>query len=98
MTEDHLHLHGQPGGNGKEENGRQRSGDSGGDDGRLELEQVIAEENGQGKDFSSQLVQHPELHSQFMPGLRWIGQESFKQRHYFTLSLLSCNFKGSFSL
>ena len=59
MTQDHLQLNGQLGGNGKESSGSRVRG-------RLELKKIIAQKNCQGKDLSSQLIQLSKLHTNFM--------------------------------
>ena len=95
MAQHHLQLHGQPLGNDEEACGSgSRIGSGSKVRGWLELEQAIAKKNCQGKDFSSQRIQHSKLHSQFMTSLSWIGNESFKLRHNFIPLARSCNFKG----
>jgi len=91
MAEDHLQLHGQLRSNDEESSGSR--GCSGGGSWH-ELKKVIAQKNCQGKDLSSQLIQHSKLHAQLVTSLSWIDNKSFKQRHSFSLALLSCNFKG----
>ena len=79
QPQNHLKLHGQSLGNGEEADGSDSSVES-----WLELKKIITQENSQGKDLSSQLIQHSKLHTNFMTGLRWIGQESFYCRHNFS--------------
>ena len=93
MTQHHLQLHRQLRGNG---NGSCRFGRGSRSKLRswLELKKVIAQENCQGIDLSSQLIQHSKLHTNFMTGLRWIGDELVQQRRNFTLLVPSGYFKG----
>jgi len=73
MAQNHLQLHGQPLGNGEEASGGNSSRMIGSGNkmrGWLELKKIIAQKNCQGKDLSSQLIQHS--HSKFMTGLRWV--------------------------
>ena len=96
MAQDHLQLHGQPLDNGKKTSRKSggTSSSSRGGESRLELKQVIAQENGQGKDLCSQLIQHPKLHAKIMPSLCRVSDEYFQQRHDISLAFKSCNFKG----
>jgi len=60
----------------------------------LEVKKIVAQENCQGKDLSSQLIQHSMLHTQFMAGLYWVVDESLEYSRNFEILLISCNFKG----
>jgi len=55
---------------------------------------IIAQENDQGKELSSQLIQHSKLQTKLMAGLCWVGNESFEHKHNFCVLLSLCNFKG----
>jgi len=70
MAQNHLQLHGQVGSNVEEADSSRSSGGSSriGSGSWLELKKIIAQENDQGKDLSSQLIQQSELHTNFIAG------------------------------
>jgi len=74
MTKDHLQLHGQPLDSCEESKGSRSGwiGGAGAGGSWLDLKQVIAQKDGQGKELSSKLIQHPELRPNFKAGLCWI--------------------------
>ena len=78
MTQHHLQLHRQLRGNGEEASGNGSSRFG----------------RGSRSKVRSWLIQHSKLHTNFMTGLRWIGDELVQQRRNFTLLVPSGNFKG----
>ena len=60
----------------------------------LEAREIWVEEYGQGKDLSSQLIQHSKLPTKRMAGLCWVSDEPFQQRYNYCIIFLTCNVNG----
>ena len=93
MAKHHLQLHGQPLGN-HEESNNSWVGGGGDESGWPELKKSITQENDQGKELSSQLIQHSKLQTKLMAGLCWVGGKPFQQCHNFIFPPHSCNVKS----